>query len=69
MHDNVFTQSRLDRAHTLRHQDDTLEATLAHPATRLVPVWRTKNLVNGPRAGPKPVLVPAATAWWRQPAG
>lgn len=68
MQDNIFTLCRLDRAHALRHEDGALEAALAHPETRLVPVWRSKNLIDGPRAQPRPVLVPATALWWREPA-
>lgn len=38
---------RLKRTSPLRERDDWREAALAHPAARLLPVWRGRNLVHG----------------------
>ena len=38
---------RLKRTSELRQRDDWREAALGHPETRLLPVWRGRNLVVG----------------------
>jgi NAD+ diphosphatase len=50
---NFYTGMGLDRADHLRRDADWLGARLADPETRLVPVWRARNLIRqdkGPRA-------------------
>jgi NAD+ diphosphatase len=48
---NFYAGCRLDRVARLRHDPDWVAARLADPRTRLVPVWRSHNLVL---AGPAP---------------
>lgn len=52
---NYFSAGGLDRATLLRPRDAWLEERLADPATRIVPVWRSHNLLRGDRV-PHPVL-------------
>jgi len=43
---NPYAAGRLDRAAHRRGDDDWLAARLADPGTRIVPVWRARNLVR-----------------------
>lgn len=58
---NVYEGGGLDRAALRRRDDAWLAAQLAHPATRLVPVWRSRNLVLDAEH-PVPVLLGADSA-------
>lgn len=42
---NIYSGGSLDRAGERRGDAEWLAGQLVHPATRLVPVWRTQNLV------------------------
>ena len=44
---NFYSGVGLDRAEHLRRDDAWIETQLGDPATRFVPVWRTRNLVEG----------------------
>ncbi len=48
---NFYAGCRLDRAARLRHDSDWIAARLTDPRTRLVPVWRSQNLIL---AAPEP---------------
>ncbi len=54
---NIYAAGGIDRAAHLRTDDSWVAARLADPQTRLVPVWRARNLVdlNG---APTPQLLP-----------
>ncbi|MBC7135080.1 NAD(+) diphosphatase [Oceanibaculum nanhaiense] len=53
---NYYAYGGLDRAAALRQREEWLEHTLMEPETRLVPIWRNRNLVaEGDE--PKPVLL------------
>ena len=56
---NYFSAGALDRATLLRPRDEWLEERLADPATRIVPLWRSRNLLQGDSA-PRPVLLSPA---------
>ena len=58
---NVYEAGGLDRAALRRRDEAWLAAQLAHPATRLVPVWRSRNLVLDPEH-PAPALLGAGGA-------
>lgn len=64
-----YSHPALDRAAHRRRDAAWLADVLARPDTRLVPVWRAKNLISGPREAPVPVLPAATDAWWRDTAG
>jgi NAD+ diphosphatase len=64
-----YAHPALDRAADRRRDEAWLAEVLARPETRLVPVWRAKSLIAGPRDAPTPVLPSAADAWWREAAG
>lgn len=53
---NFFSAGALDRATLLRPRDEWLEQRLADPATRMIPVWRSRNLLEGDSV-PRPVLL------------
>jgi NAD+ diphosphatase len=59
-----YLHPRLDRAAEHRRDPEWLAAVLARPETRLVPVWRGKSFVSGPRAAPRPVFPSAREDWW-----
>jgi NAD+ diphosphatase len=52
---NYFSAGGLDRATLLRPSDEWLAARLSDARTRIVPVWRSRNLLEGERV-PRPVL-------------
>ncbi len=56
---NYFSAGDLDRATRLRPRDEWLSERLADPATRIVPLWRSQNLLQGDSA-PRPVLLSPA---------
>ncbi|MEE8272951.1 MAG: NAD(+) diphosphatase [Alphaproteobacteria bacterium] len=62
---NFYIHPDMDRAAQRRRDPAWFAAMLASAATRLVPVWRSKNLVTGPREAPRPALMPATDGWWR----
>lgn len=62
---NLYAGSGLDRAAHRRKDAGWLAGALASPAARLVPYWRGKHLVTGPREAPEPVWLPVAAAWWQ----
>ncbi|NKI36139.1 NAD(+) diphosphatase [Wenzhouxiangella sp. XN79A] len=47
----AYSGLRLRRTSPLRERDDWREASLANPETRVLPVWRGRNLVAGWRGG------------------
>jgi len=56
---NYFSAGDLDRATGLRPRDEWLQERLADPATRIVPLWQSRNLLQGDSA-PRPVLLSPA---------
>jgi len=56
---NYFSAGDLDRATGLRPRDEWLRERLADPATRIVPLWQSRNLLQGDSA-PRPVLLSPA---------
>ncbi|MBI1206319.1 MAG: NAD(+) diphosphatase [Azospirillum sp.] len=66
---NYYGGSRLDRAATRRRDEVWVAATLAHPESRLVPVWRDLSFVTGDRCAPRIPLLAVADPWWRELAG
>jgi NAD+ diphosphatase len=56
---NYFSAGGLDRATLLRPRDAWLEERLADPATRIIPVWQSRNLLAG-EGVPQPVLLSPA---------
>lgn len=62
---NFYIHRSLDRAAERRGDGTFLESLLADAGTRVLPVWRTKNLIAGPREAPHPVMASAAEEWWR----
>ena len=54
----------LDRAAEQRRDPEWLACLLARPETRLVPVWRGKSFIAGPRGAPRPVFPSALEDWW-----
>lgn len=60
---NYYADSGLDRAAQLRSDADWLKAQLAGPDSRLVPVWRSRNLFavgDPPEVEPVAILLEAA---------
>ena len=53
---NYFSAGDLDRSTLLRPKREWLEERLADAATRIVPVWRTRNLLDDDDRAPQPVL-------------
>lgn len=58
---NVYAGCPLDRAAAQRRDAAWIAARLAEPTTRILPVWRDRNLVAEDDP-PRPVFVPAAAA-------
>jgi NAD+ diphosphatase len=54
----------LDRAAERRHDTEWLAGQLVHPATRLVPVWRTQNLVRRDGTAVRAVRLSYAGTGW-----
>lgn len=62
---NFYTGSGLDRAEHLRDDAEWLLAQLAKPTTRVLPVWRTKNLIEvraETQSDPQPVWLQSLDA-------
>jgi len=60
---NVYEGLALDRAAARRHDAAWLAERLADPATRILPVWRERNLIrHGGEQAPAPAWVAPATA-------
>jgi NAD+ diphosphatase len=57
---NFFSAGGLDRATLLRPRGEWLSARLADPATRIVPVWQSRNLLED-EGMPRPVLLSPPT--------
>ncbi len=62
---NFYIHSTMDRIAERRGEPGFLERHLAHGKTRLLPVWRSKNLITGPREAPQPSMPAASEGWWR----
>jgi NAD+ diphosphatase len=60
-HPNVFASGGIHRAAERRHDEAWLEASLADPSTRVVPIWHAQNLVDDSEE-PHAILVPIAEA-------
>ncbi len=61
--DNFYAFSTLDRASEQRRDSEWLDAQLKGPQGRLVPVWRSRNLIDPgapPEDPPEAVLLPTA---------
>jgi len=54
-----YTQSPLDRAAHWRRDEKAIARELTDPTTRIVPVWRNRNLVSGDEAYRAVCLAPA----------
>ncbi len=65
---NFYIHRTLDRCAERRGEDAFLDGHLAKPGTLVLPVWRSKNLISGPRDAPRPVTLPASESWWRNSA-
>ncbi|AKS41582.1 NAD(+) diphosphatase [Wenzhouxiangella marina] len=50
----TYTGLKLDRSPALREREDWLEASLAHPDARVLPVWQARNLVEHRDGRPVP---------------
>ena len=57
-----YAGGHLDRAGLFRKDEDWISAKLAHPKTQIVPVWRSKNLVDDLSSAPKSRVVDRADA-------
>jgi NAD+ diphosphatase len=53
---NYFSAGGLDRTTLLRPRNEWLEERLEDPATRIIPVWQSRNLLEGD-SEPRPVLL------------
>lgn len=62
---NSFAGGTLDRAAIHRKDPDWIRARFATGA-RLLPYWRGKHLVTGPREAPVAGWIDPAAGWWRQ---
>ena len=60
-----YVHPALDRLTERRRDPDWLAACLASPETRLVPVWKGRNLITGPRGAPEAVFPSVAAEPWR----
>jgi len=54
---NIYASGGIDRAAHLRTDESWVAGRLADPETRLVPVWRARNLVDM-NGAPAPLLLP-----------
>jgi len=66
---NPYDLPGLDRQAERRTERGWLDGLLADPETRIVPVWRGRSLVAGPRAAPRAWMPRAGESWWRAAAG
>lgn len=55
---NFYTASALDRVSHLREDADWLADRLRHESSRLIPVWRERNLVSGVEGEPSAIDLP-----------
>ena len=62
---NFYIHRTIDRLAERRGEPVFLEGHLADSGTRVLPVWRSKNLIGGPRDAPVPVTLSALEDWWR----
>ena len=60
---NFYARARLDRVHHLRGDAAWLSERLAHPESRVLPVWRDRNLVrrDDPQSAPAAVMPTAGS--------
>jgi len=61
---NYYIHRTIDRSAERRGEAAFLDGYLADAGTRLLPVWRSKNLIAGPRDAPRLVTLPASDVWW-----
>lgn len=61
-----YTHPAIGRAAERRGDADWVAAQLVHPDMRLLPVWRGKNLIAGPRSAPRPVCLDGTQTWWQR---
>ncbi len=66
---HFYLDPGFDRAADRRRDLAWLDSRLGVAGTRLVPVWRARNLIAGPREAPRAVLLPGDLAGWREIAG
>lgn len=59
---NVYAGAPLDRAHLRRKDAGWLSQARTDPAARILPVWRSRNLVSGAAESPLAVLLPLQPA-------
>ena len=59
----AYSGGVIDRAANQRSDPSWIDATLADPGTRLIPMWRDQCLVSGEPA--VPAILPAAAAGGR----
>jgi NAD+ diphosphatase len=57
-----YAGGHLDRAGLFRKDDDWISAQLSDPKTQIVPVWRSKNLIDELDSAPKARLMDRADA-------
>ena len=62
-HANYYASGGIERAHLLRADADALRRMLAEPTTRVVPVWRARNLVV---EGPPPLAASLSVEEFRR---
>ena len=60
-----YTHPEIDRATEHRGDPDWVAAQCARRDMRLLPVWRGKSLITGPRAAPRPVFLSYDRDWFR----
>lgn len=60
---NTYASIPLDRASIRRKDAVWLAEAWSSPAARLLPVWRSRNLVTGPAEACRAVFVPAGGEW------
>ena len=58
---NIYADIDIDRAGHFRRDEGWIEKRLADPESRIIPVWRSRNLVVEAEM-PQPVLLPAVEA-------
>ncbi len=62
---NFYVHRTMDRLCERRGEEGFIERFLDQDSTRLLPVWRSKNLIVGPREAPRPSMPLASEGWWR----
>ena len=63
---NFYIHRTMDRLAERRGETAFLDKFITNPTTRLLPVWRSKNLISGPREAPLPSMPSASESWWRE---